>query len=106
MWRVLKTLCCKFSPPLLLLITETWLLGSHIAISFDLTHLEVAGHKKYKDSMWRCQACDWEVKEDQEHLMVCDGYQDLQGDADMGNEADLVEFYSRVIERRKEKKWD
>ena len=64
------------------------------------------GHNKYKDSMWRCQACDWEVKEDQEHLMVCEGYKDLQGDADLGNEADLVEFYSRVMERRKEEKWD
>ena len=57
------------------------------------------GHNKYKDSMWRCQ-------EDQEHLMVCEGYKDLKGDADLGNEADMVEFYSRVMERRKEEKWD
>ena len=34
-WSVpVQTLCCKFSPPLLLLITETALLRSHIAISF------------------------------------------------------------------------
>ena len=62
--------------------------------------------KKYKASMWRCQACDLEVKEDQEHLRVCEGYEDLHGDTDLGNEADLVEFFSKVMARRKENKWD
>ena len=72
---------------------KTWEVRSHM--------LDVAGnypgHNKYKDSMWRCQ-------EDQEHLMVCEGYKDLKGDADLGNEADMVEFYNRVMESRKEGK--
>ena len=49
------------------------------------------GHSKYKASLWLCQACNLEVKEDQEHLTVCEGYQDLRGDADLDNEEELVE---------------
>ena len=64
------------------------------------------GHNKYKDSMWRCQACDLEVKEDQEHLTKCEGYEDLRVDADLGHESELVDFFSRVMERRKEKNWN
>ena len=64
------------------------------------------GHKKYKATMWRCQACDLEVKENQEHLTVCEGYEDLRGDADLGNEKELVEFFNRVMGRRKEKEWN
>ena len=72
--------------------------------------LDVAGNypgqRKYEGSKWRCQACNLEVKEDQEHLTVCEGYEDLRGDADLGNETELVEFFSKVMGRRKENKWD
>ena len=64
------------------------------------------GHNKYQGSMWRCQACDLEVKEDQEHIAECKGYEDLRGDADLGDQADLVEFFNGVMERRKENKWN
>ena len=47
-----------------------------------------------------------EVKEDQEHLTLCEGYQELRGDADLGNEQELVEFFNRVMAKRKEMKWD
>ena len=43
------------------------------------------------------QACDLEVKDNQEHLMVCEGYEDLRGDADLGNEKELVEFFNSVM---------
>ena len=56
----------------------------------------VAGHRP-------SQACDLEVKDNQEHLMVCEGYEDLRGDADLGNEKELVEFFNSVMGRRKEK---
>ena len=46
------------------------------------------------------------VKEDQEHLTVCEGYEDLRGEADLGNEKELVEFFTKVMGRRKENKWD
>ena len=40
------------------------------------------------------------MKEDQEHLTACEGYEDLRGDADMGNETELVEFFTKVMGRR------
>ena len=51
------------------------------------------------------QACDLEVKDNQEHLMVCEGYEDLRGDADLGNEKEL-EFFNSVMGRRKENEWN
>ena len=81
---------------------RTWEIRSHM--------LDVAGnyprHSKYKASSWLCQACNLEVREDQEHLTVCEGYQDLRGDADLGNEEELVNFLNRVMERRKENDWN
>ena len=64
------------------------------------------GHTKYQGSMWKCQACNLEVKEDQDHLTICQGYEDLRVEADLRNETELVEFFTRVMERRKENKWD
>ena len=49
---------------------------------------------------------DLEVKEDEEHPTVCEGYEDLQGDTDLGNKVDLVEFFSIVMARMKENRWD
>ena len=46
------------------------------------------------------------MKEDQEHLTICEGYQELREDADLGNEQELVEFFGRVMAKRKEMKWD
>ena len=66
----------------LFLARRTWEIWSHM--------LDVAGnypgHSMYKASSWLCQACNLEVKEDQEHLTACEGYKDLRGDADLGNE--------------------
>ena len=53
-----------------------------------------------------CQACNLEVKEDQEHLTVCEGYKDLRGDADLGNEEELVMFFNSVMERRELNEWN
>ena len=81
---------------------KTWEVRSHM--------LDVAGNypgnNKYKASRWMCQACDLEVKEDQEHLTRCRGYEDLRGDADLNMENELVDFFTRVMERRRENKWD
>ena len=46
------------------------------------------------------------MKEDQEHLTICEGHQELREDADLGNEQELVEFFGRVMAKRKEMKWD
>ena len=64
------------------------------------------GHRKYKHSNWMCQACSQVVREDQEHLARCEGYEDLRADADLGHESELVDFFSRVMERRKERNWN
>ena len=53
-----------------------------------------------------CHACNLEVKEDQEHLTLCEGYQDLRGDADLDNGEELVEFFNSVMERRKLNEWN
>ena len=37
---------------------------------------------------------------------VCSGYEDLRLDADLNRENELVDFFTRVMERRKENKWD
>ena len=81
---------------------KTWEVRSHM--------LDVAGNypgnNKYKASRLMCQACDLEVKEDQEHLTRCRGYEDLRGDANLNMENELVDFFTRVMERRRENKWD
>ena len=64
------------------------------------------GHRKYESSNWMCQACGGVVREDQEHLTQCEGYKDLRGDADLENQEELVKFFSKVMDRRKEKNWD
>ena len=53
----------------------------------------------------------WEVRshmldQDQEHLTTCEGYKDLRDEADLNVEKELVEFFTRVMERRKDNKWD
>ena len=45
------------------------------------------GHSKYKASSWLCQACNIEVKEDQDHLTEC--------------VEEVVEFFNSVMEKRK-----
>ena len=47
-----------------------------------------------------------EVREDQEHLLVCDGYADLRENVDLRMEHEMVDFYQRVMDRRRERKWD
>ena len=46
------------------------------------------------------------MTEDQEHLARCGGYEDLRGNADLENEKELVDFFTRVMAKRKEMKLD
>ena len=64
------------------------------------------GHKKYEQSDWKCQACDQQVRKDQEHITHCEGYVDLKEDADPTKEEELVQFFLKVKERRHEMNWD
>ena len=43
-------------------------------------------------------ASNLDVIEDQEHLLVCDGYADLHQGADLRMEPELVDFYQRVLD--------
>ena len=46
------------------------------------------------------------MREDQEHVTHCEGYEDLRAEADLMNEEELVQFFTRVMERRQEMNWD
>ena len=46
------------------------------------------------------------MREDQEHVMHCEGYVDLKEDSDLTNEEELVQFFLKVMERRHEMNWD
>ena len=80
---------------------KTWEVRSHM--------LDVAGnfpgHRKYEPSNWMCHACRG-VREDQEHLTQCEAYKNLRGDHDLENQEEVVEFFMKVMNRRKEKNWD
>ena len=47
-----------------------------------------------------------QVREDQDHLSVCQGYSDLRQDLDLENDNDLVEFFRQVMARRERQGWD
>ena len=72
--------------------------------------LRVAGnypaHKKYESTGWRCQACPYMVREDQDHLTHCSGYSDLRIGADFDNDEELIKFYRKVMKRREDNGWD
>ena len=67
---------------------RTWEVRSHM---LDLAG-NYPGHKKYEQSDWKCQACDQQVREDQEHVTHCEGYEDLKAEADLMNEEELVAY--------------
>ena len=72
--------------------------------------LRVAGnyshHSRYLATGWLCQACRLQVREDQDHLTSCAGYEDLREGKDMGDDEQLVEFFQAVMRRRERQGWD
>ena len=72
--------------------------------------LRVAGnfpsYKKYEATGWRCQACPYMVREDQDHLTQCSGYSDLKIGINFDNDEEIVKFYSKVMKRREANGWD
>jgi hypothetical protein len=72
--------------------------------------LRVAGNypglKKYGATGWRCQACPYMVREDQDHLTYCAGYADLRTGVDFDNDEELVKFFGQVMKRKEAKSWD
>ena len=81
---------------------ETWRVRSRM--------LDLGGNypnmAKYRKTMAKCQVCNLQEREDQAHVARCEGYQDIREGADLGNETELVEYFSRVMKRRKENGWD
>ena len=49
-------------------------------------------HSRYLAISWLCQACWLHVREDQDHLGSCAGYEDLRQGVDMEDDKELVEF--------------
>ena len=72
--------------------------------------LRVAGnyshHTRYQATGWLCPACKLQVREDQDHLTRCVGYEDLRQGKDMLDDQDLVGFYRMVMATREAKGWD
>ena len=72
--------------------------------------LRVAGnypaHKKYEATGWRCRACPYMVREDQDHLTHCSGYSDLRIGVDFDKDEELIKFYGKVMKRREHTGWD
>ena len=72
--------------------------------------LRVAGnfpsYVKYEATGWRCQACPYMVREDQDHLTQCSGYSDLKIGINFDNDEEIVKFYSKVMKRREANGWD
>ena len=72
--------------------------------------LHVAGNyshsRRYKATGWRCQACVSQVREDQDHMGLCQGYSDLRQGLDLDRDDDMVEFFRLVMTRREQQGWD
>ena len=72
--------------------------------------LRVAGnyshHTRYQATGWLCQGCRLQVREDQDHLAQCEGYEDLRLGKDLEDDKDLVTFYRMVMARREARGWD
>ena len=64
------------------------------------------GQKRYEATGWRCQACPYMVREDQDHLSCCSGYADLRAGIDFDSDEELVRFFSLVMKRREAMVWD
>ena len=72
--------------------------------------LRVAGnfpsYKKYESTGWRCQACPYMVREDQNQITHCSGYAELRAGIDFSSDEDIVKFYRRVMKKREANGWD
>ena len=72
--------------------------------------LRVAGnyshHSRYLATGRLCQACQLQVREDQDHLAGFSCYEDLREGQDFGDDKELVEFYQAVMKRREQQGWD
>ena len=84
-------------------VRSTWELRAYM--------LKVAGnyshHSRYLATDWRCQACQLQVREDQDHLATtCDGYKDLREGKDMDDDKEMVDFFRMVMRRREQQGWD
>ena len=72
--------------------------------------LRVAGnyshHSRYLATGWLCQACRLQVREDQDHLGSCEGYEDLREGKNLDDDKELVEFIQQVMRRRERQGWE
>ena len=54
----------------------------------------------YKDNL-KCDKCDTNEDETQEHVLVCPGWKEEQGDLDTFRLEDQAEFFARVLKKKK-----
>ena len=53
----------------------------------------------YKDNL-KCEACDMDEEESQEHLLECPGWREERGDLEVTTIMGMVEFYRRILKRK------
>ena len=74
-------------------------------MAFRLRARMVKGVKMNYKSMHRnnlnCEECDMNEQETQEHIMVCPGWAGERGSLDVMTSEDRVEFFVRVMKRKK-----
>ena len=53
----------------------------------------------YKDNL-KCEKCDSEEEETQEHVLVCSGWTEERGTLDTYRAEDQAEFFARVLRKK------
>ena len=51
--------------------------------------------KKNKETLWKCSGCD--NIDTQTHILWCPAYQDLREGKSLSNDADIVEYFKKVM---------
>ena len=67
------------------------------------------GDKRFKSSNWKCLLCRKEdnvarLIEDQDHILICDGYSDLHHKYDLDSDEGRMLFFRDAVRRRDEAK--
>ena len=67
---------------------------------------------KFSEQLWTCTGCGngsdkadgqaGDRRDTQTHIMICPGYADLRMDKNLGEDQDLVRYFSQVIKKRME----
>ena len=55
---------------------------------------------KYTSALWACGSCRSDLRDSQEHVLVCSSYETYRKDKNLSEEKDLVDYYKSVLKHR------